>query len=595
MQINRINRVMKNIALGVMVLASTFGVSLASVGTVLAAPAAVDSNMSGVSRAPTAKTRAAVKEPAPELDSKIAAGQDLSEDEAALRLYYLGFITGNGTQINGGIEFNLGYGLNRVEAAVFVTRLLGGESEALENHYAHPFTDVPEWASDYVGYLYRAGLLESGTKFEPAAAESTDHFMSCMLYALGYKSSHGDFGASQAAECARNIGICVTEEDEPLTIGGAVSAMYNTLRTTLKGSLRTFSDVLAERGVISYNDAVFLIWNENTDEVRDYLDAVGYEEVWVVPDGYYTITLAGTDKVLNVAADGMNNDYEGVGVTLWNGSGDITQTFRVERTERGTYYIYSAASRNGYGRVLGCSDYENGMGLFSSTGRNAMEFNIIGSADGTWTIESAYSHRSLSAQNGFANGSAVMLSEGESASWNFEREGVMNASGEELAIFVSESLYVTQGAYDDYSHMSQNAIDIKPMEWAVRSPFNAKVVRKDESYTACNAVWIESTSKVRYADGSYDYMTLCFLHDNDISDIYVGQPLTQGEYFYDAGDYGISSGKHVHVAVYRGSYDAYSMRVGDGTINIEDALFLPDDTYVYEGYGLDWKWASNAS
>lgn len=106
-------------------------------------------------------------------------------------------------------------------------------------------------------------------------------------------------------------------------------------------------------------------------------------------------------------------------------------------------------------------------------------------------------------------------------------------------------------------------------------------------------VWIESTSKVRYADGTYDYMTLCFMHDNDISDISVGQALTQGEYFYDSGNYGIASGIHVHVAAYRGKYNS-TMQVGNGDINVEDALFLPDDTYVYNDYGLMWKSASLA-
>ena len=162
-----------------------------------------------------------------------------------------------------------------------------------------------------------------------------------------------------------------------------------------------------------------------------------------------------------------------------------------------------------------------------------------------------------------------------------------------MAVFVAKSLLVTQGAFDDYSHMTQNALDIQPAERAVYAPFNAKVVRIDASETACIAVWIESTSKVRYADGTYDYMTLCFMHDNDISDISVGQALTQGEYFYDSGNYGIASGIHVHVAAYRGKYNS-TMQVGNGDINIEDALFLPDDTYVYNDYGLMWKSASLA-
>jgi len=295
--------------------------------------------------------------------------------------------------------------------------------------------------------------------------------------------------------------------------------------------------------------------------------------------------------MLNVAFDGLNNDYEGVGVTLWENTNDITQTFRLERTGRGTYYIYSAASKYGYGRVIGVNK-ANSAGLYGSTTEAAMEFYINGSSDGTWHIISADNpNLYLCSERTAANGASVKLDSTEEAkqqAWTFERQGVLGASGEELAVFVSESLFVTQGAYDTFSHQKQNAIDIVPMEGSVRAPFNAKIVRIDANYEACNAVWIQSNEKVRYADGTLDYMTICFLHDNYISDLYVGMPLLQGQYFYDAGTYGVSAGKHVHFSTYRGKFN-YNMRIGSGDINAEDALFIPDDTYIYQSYGLDWN------
>ena len=75
--------------------------------------------------------------------------------------------------------------------------------------------------------------------------------MSYMLYALGYRMSEGDYTYYTAAEFMRDAGICVTERDEPLTRGGAVVAMYNTLRSTMKGSDRVYSDTLVENGKIS--------------------------------------------------------------------------------------------------------------------------------------------------------------------------------------------------------------------------------------------------------------------------------------------------------------------------------------------------------
>ena len=536
------------------------------------------------------------------LDSKIAAGAELSQEDAALRLYYLGMLNGTGTNMNGGIDFALGKGLTRVESAVLAVRMMGMEEQALQMKCAHPFYDVPEWASAYVGYLYSVGLLDDlldgvfGPMFEPNFAETPERFMSYMLYSLGYRMKEGDYSYLNAAEHGRKIGICVTEEDEPLTRGGAALAMYNTLRTTMKDSCRVMSDVLVQNGSMEYQDAVFMLWDDDTAETAVFLDAVGYSIDWIIPDGYYTITAADTGKALNVASTGANTDYEGVGVTVWEATDDITQSFRIERTERGTYYIYSAASRSGFGRVIGSAAGGTNAGLYSSTSKNAMEFYIEGSADGSWSIVSAdRGNKYLACSNAGANGAGVVLADAAAGvpTWNFKRQGIMNSEGRELAIFVAESLVVTQGAFDEYSHMEQNALDIYPMEGAVRAPFNGQIVRIDATEISCNAVWFQSSAPVLYADGTYDYMTVCFLHDNDISDLAVGQGFTQGDYFYDSGDYGVSSGKHVHVAVYRGEYNG-SMRCGSGDMFAEDAFFLPDDTYVYNGYGLNWKKMSSA-
>ena len=59
------------------------------------------------------------------LGSTVKAGSELSANDAAMRLYYLGLISGDGTDINGGVQFSLERGLNRVESAVFAVRLLG--------------------------------------------------------------------------------------------------------------------------------------------------------------------------------------------------------------------------------------------------------------------------------------------------------------------------------------------------------------------------------------------------------------------------------------------------------------------------------------
>ena len=49
--------------------------------------------------------------------------------------------------------FELEKPMTRAEAAAMLTRLLGAEQEALTTEREHPFTDVPQWADPYVGWL----------------------------------------------------------------------------------------------------------------------------------------------------------------------------------------------------------------------------------------------------------------------------------------------------------------------------------------------------------------------------------------------------------------------------------------------------------
>ena len=66
------------------------------------------------------------------------------------------------------------------------------------------------------------------------------------------------------------------------------------------------------------------------------MSLVGYGNGWIIPDGYYTIKSPDSDMFLNVAVNGYNQDYDGAGITLWNGTDDSTQTFRIQRTAKGT-------------------------------------------------------------------------------------------------------------------------------------------------------------------------------------------------------------------------------------------------------------------
>ena len=108
-------------------------------------------------------------------------------EDYALKLKEIGVFTGT----NAGFE--LDRAPTRIEAAVMFVRLLGAEQEAKGKKYIHPFTDVPRWASDYVGYLYHEKLSNgiSSTAFGSTDKMPAKSYMTFILRALGYSDSTG--------------------------------------------------------------------------------------------------------------------------------------------------------------------------------------------------------------------------------------------------------------------------------------------------------------------------------------------------------------------------------------------------------------------
>ncbi len=532
------------------------------------------------------------------LPSSVRSGVTLGEDDAALRLYFLDMLTGTGTEKDGSVTFDLHRDLTRLEGVVMAARMLGVDDTTA---YTHPYTDVPEWAASYVGYLYSCGLLETPADglFRPQAPAALEAFMSYMLYALGYRMTEGDYNLLNVVDKARGVGLCMTAEDEPLTRGGAVVAMYNTLRANTKGSDRVLSELLVEAGKIPYADAVFLLWSSSREETKSYINAVGYSSEWIVPDGYYTIRSAtGENLVMNVLADGPNRDYEGLGVCSWHHTGDISQTYRLERTERGTYLVYAACSKGGFHRLLGLANNGKTIGVYRPTAKNALEFVIRHEDDGTWSFvtksaDGVEKVLTCTPAGQLLNLAAPSAENPQSSRWILERQGITNSAGQDLALFPADSMRITQGRFDKFSHMRQNAIDMTPTNGMAFAPFNATIVRKDVGYGVCNGVWIQSVEKVRYADGSFDYMTVLYMHDDNIDNLVVGQMLTQGEFFYQSGTTGNSSGAHIHIAVYRGEYRD-DMPFATGDVNAEDAFFVMDDVVIRDDYGIAWKSVSES-
>ncbi len=173
-------------------------------------------------------------------------------------------------------SFELDRAPTRVEAAIMTVRMLGAEQEALDsyaNHKSsHPFTDVEEWASPYIAYLYGHGLTTGDT----ATSFGTDNctaqqYATFMLRALGYSDKNGDFTYANALAFAQEVGVVDFINCDPANfLRDHVAAMtLTTLATDVKGQdIPLFDKLVASGAIKSGSKAGAFLSN-----YRDFMEA----------------------------------------------------------------------------------------------------------------------------------------------------------------------------------------------------------------------------------------------------------------------------------------------------------------------------------
>lgn len=359
----------------------------------------------------------------------------------------------------------------------------------------------------------------------------------------------------------------------------------------------TVEDAHGADKVAAIENATALVSSGVSPEKTDYFS--GKSRRRNIGDGYYTISETSTDMCFNVDADGANTDYEGIHLTVWEHTEDITQRFRLMMNEDGSYTFYAACSRGGYSRAVGYDPYTETLGLYSADSDKCATFFIKKSSAGNgmkYIVLSTDETKYLSIPKDPYNSALTRLSsidddeylhEWKISNWG-DSSGIETAGGE-YAVYPGSVLTITQGPYDELSHQEQNAIDMTLGQYeSIVAPFTCRVVAVNED--CCNAVWIQSLKEVYFADGTYDYMTCLFMHDNDISDIYVGEILLQGQPFYEMGTEGNAEGEHCHISCFRGEYST-SMKIsnpGENAVNPWEAFFLPKNIEIRNDYGYPW-------
>lgn len=161
-------------------------------------------------------------------------------------------------------------------------------------------------------------------------------------------------------------------------------------------------------------------------------------------------------------------------------------------------------------------------------------------------------------------------------------------------LFPMPTMNITQG-YGTGSHKGTFAIDCAGEDAGIdfaTAPVTGTIKKKWENG---HSVWLESTEPVQFADGYQGYATFCFTHDNNITDLTVGQVIQQGQRFYEEGTAGNASGNHIHLEAAKGKFTGsgwYQNAYGIWTLNNscapQDAYFL-DNVRVINGGGYNWK------
>lgn len=143
---------------------------------------------------------------------------------------------------------------SRSEALVMLIRLLGKESAAISGGHSHPFTDVADWASPYVGYAYNNGLTNgvSATEFGNSNANAAA-YLTFVLRALGYSDANGaDFTWDNPFALAKTVGILTDDVDTSGFLREDVAIVSgNALFAKLKGESRTLAEKLISEGVFT--------------------------------------------------------------------------------------------------------------------------------------------------------------------------------------------------------------------------------------------------------------------------------------------------------------------------------------------------------
>lgn len=165
-------------------------------------------------------------------------------------------------------------------------------------------------------------------------------------------------------------------------------------------------------------------------------------------------------------------------------------------------------------------------------------------------------------------------------------ERLYDQQGNEVCLFPLEYMNISNREHSLYAidFLGWNASG-RVYDCPCYAPFSGQVVYTGNDHNMI--YW--STNPVRFVDGTLDYATVLVAHSMT-APASVGTNFTQGDLWYHTGNYGQSTGDHLHMEVAKG-HVMWDESVWTHLLNPYHMwdMMAKNDTVIVDGEGYNWR------